>query len=205
MRGNLDIGVARTWIQMYLRYLFAHFMIFFNIEVDNRSFIEPACWKYLTCCPYSKWMSFFRCFFIYCHYCLVPHPRAQLLTYCHLQPSLASFVLSLAAQGKSADSLSHVKWYRPCCTCAPLEQKQRNTRSAASLRWSLYGFWTGIIEPVCGSKYWCKCLQSRRWSRLNLNLGPVGTNDRPWTGHCCLTCDLPHVSCPFHLHRRFTQ
>ncbi len=31
----------------------------------------------------------------------VPHPRAQLLTYHHLQPSLLSFVLSQTAPGKS--------------------------------------------------------------------------------------------------------
>jgi hypothetical protein len=28
-----------------------------------------------------------RVFIVYCHYCLVPHPRAQLFTYHHLQPS----------------------------------------------------------------------------------------------------------------------
>jgi hypothetical protein len=28
-----------------------------------------------------------RVFIVYCHYCLVPHPRAQLVTYHHLQPS----------------------------------------------------------------------------------------------------------------------
>ncbi len=36
-----------------------------------------------------------------CHYCLVPHPRGQLLTYHHLQLSLLSFVLSQTAPGKS--------------------------------------------------------------------------------------------------------
>jgi hypothetical protein len=38
-------------------------------------------------------------------YCFVPYERAKLLTYHHLHPSAASFDLSQAAPGKSADSL----------------------------------------------------------------------------------------------------
>jgi hypothetical protein len=40
------------------------------------------------------------------HYCSVPHPRAQLLTYHHLQPSRLSFVLSQTAPGKSLTLLA---------------------------------------------------------------------------------------------------
>ena len=43
-------------------------------------------------------------FIVYCHYCLVPHPRAQLFTYHHLQPSPPFADLSQKAPGKSADS-----------------------------------------------------------------------------------------------------
>ncbi len=45
-----------------------------------------------------------RVFIVYCHYCLVPHPRAQLVTYHHLQPSLLFADLSQKAPGKSAAS-----------------------------------------------------------------------------------------------------
>jgi hypothetical protein len=45
-----------------------------------------------------------RVFLVYCHYCLVPHPRAQLFTYHHLQPSPLFSDLSQKAPGKSADS-----------------------------------------------------------------------------------------------------
>jgi hypothetical protein len=45
-----------------------------------------------------------RVFIVYCHYCLVPHPRAQLFTYHHLQPSPRFADLSQKAPGKSAAS-----------------------------------------------------------------------------------------------------
>ena len=41
---------------------------------------------------------------VYCNYCLVPHPRAQLFTNHHLQPSPLFSDLSQKAPGKSADS-----------------------------------------------------------------------------------------------------
>ena len=43
-------------------------------------------------------------FIVYCHYCLVPHPMAQLFTYHHLQPSPPFADLSQKAQVKSVDS-----------------------------------------------------------------------------------------------------
>ena len=52
-------------------------------------------------------------FIVYCHYCLVPHPRAQLFTYHHLQPSPPFADLSQKAPGKSADSRRMAKGIVP--------------------------------------------------------------------------------------------
>jgi hypothetical protein len=52
-------------------------------------------------------------FIVYCHYCLVPYPRALLFTYHHLQPSPQLADLSQNAQGKLADSHSMAKGIVP--------------------------------------------------------------------------------------------
>ncbi len=56
---------------------------------------------------------FHRVFIVYCHYCLVPHPRAQLFTYHHLQPSPPFADLSQKAPGKSAVSRRMAKGIVP--------------------------------------------------------------------------------------------
>ncbi len=60
-----------------------------------------------------------RGFIVYCHYCLVPHPRAQLFTYHHLQPSPLFADLSQKAAGKSADA-----WRRVLSLSHPPEQEE---------------------------------------------------------------------------------
>ena len=52
-------------------------------------------------------------FIVYCHYCLVPHLRAQLFTYHHLQPSPLFADLSQKAPGKSAVSRRMAKGIVP--------------------------------------------------------------------------------------------
>ena len=61
------------------------------------------------------WMKkvFHRVFIVYCYYCLVPHPRAQLFTYHHLQPSPLFADLSQKAPGKSAVSRRMAKGIVP--------------------------------------------------------------------------------------------
>ena len=55
-------------------------------------------------CIFVMKKSFLRVFLRLLQLLLGSHPRAQLLTYHHLQPSQPSLVLSQAAPGKSADS-----------------------------------------------------------------------------------------------------
>ena len=63
---------------------------------------------------YSGWKKVFhRVFIVYCYYCLVPHPRAQLFTYHHLQPSPLFADLSQKAPGKSAVSRRMTKGIVP--------------------------------------------------------------------------------------------
>ena len=54
-----------------------------------------------------------RVFIVHCHYCFVPHPRAQLFTYHHLQPSPPFADLSQKAPGKSAVSRRMAKGIVP--------------------------------------------------------------------------------------------
>ena len=58
----------------------------------------------------NVWILFF---IVYYHYCLVPHPRAQLFTYHHLQPSPPLADLSQLDPGKSADSCRMAKGIVP--------------------------------------------------------------------------------------------
>jgi hypothetical protein len=71
-------------------------------------------------------------FDVYSHYCLAPHPRAQLFTYHHLRPSPLFWLLSQEAPGKSADSLCLSKGIVPfspnrdcfrCCKCKFLTKR----------------------------------------------------------------------------------
>ncbi len=39
-------------------------------------------------CLFTRIKVLHQAFIVYCFYCLVPHPRAQLFTYHHLQPSV---------------------------------------------------------------------------------------------------------------------
>ena len=64
-------------------------------------------------CIFTMRNVLLQAFIVYCHYCLVPHPRAQLLTYHHLQPSPLPADLSQLAPGKSADSRRMVKGIVP--------------------------------------------------------------------------------------------
>ena len=50
---------------------------------------------------------------VYCNYCLVPHPRAQLFMNHHLQPSPLFSDLSQKAPGKSSDSRRMAKGIVP--------------------------------------------------------------------------------------------
>ncbi len=53
-------------------------------------------WSYFAYFEYKSHSSVFRC---YSHYCLIPHPRAQLFTYHHLHPSPLFWLLSQEAPG----------------------------------------------------------------------------------------------------------
>jgi hypothetical protein len=54
-----------------------------------------------------------QAFIFYFHYCFVPHPRAQLFTYHHLQPSPPFADLLQKAPCKSADSARMAKGIVP--------------------------------------------------------------------------------------------
>ncbi len=67
-----------------------------------------------------------RGFIVYCHYCLVPHPRAQLFKYHHLQPSplIADFISETWSSGKVSRFSTHGEGFCPCRT-------HRNKRKAS--------------------------------------------------------------------------
>ncbi len=72
---------------------------------------------YCAYCAYYGWKVIHRVFrvIVYCHYCLVPHPRAQLFKYHrdHLQPSPLFADLSQKAPGKPAASRRMAKGIVP--------------------------------------------------------------------------------------------
>ena len=72
------------------------------------------CTAYCAYCAYSGWKKAFTgVSIVHCHYCFVPHPRAQLFTYHHLQPSPPFADLSQKAPGKSAVSRRMAKGIVP--------------------------------------------------------------------------------------------
>ncbi len=76
-------------------------------------------------------------FIFYCHYCLVPHPRAQLFTYHHLQPSPLFCWFIAESSGKFSRFSTHGEGYCPCRT-------HRNKRKA-----SQYGGHWNHLQNLC--------------------------------------------------------
>ena len=80
---------------------------------------------YFAYFTYSAWKHLHQHFTVYWHYCMVPHPRAQLFTYHHLHPSPLFADLSHDAPGKSADSRRMAKGIVPV---APTGTRGRRPR-----------------------------------------------------------------------------
>jgi hypothetical protein len=100
--GNTYHAYYLTYYAYYLTYLLTYFpywidniqsiyCIFVNIFLSNLHImhIMPIVlfWSYFTYFVYLSTSHIPVSFVVYSHYCLVPHPRAQLFTYHHLHPS----------------------------------------------------------------------------------------------------------------------
>ena len=106
----------------YSAYYFAYFMhIILHILMHILHISVDAYCAYCTYCTLHivhivhilDEKSLSQGFIVYCHCCLVPHLRAQLFTYHHLQPSPLFADLSQKAPGKSAVSRRMAKGIVP--------------------------------------------------------------------------------------------
>ena len=99
---------------IFCAYYFAYFAYFHTCILCIFGILLYA---YCAYWAYSQRKMSGSCFSLfisnYYHYCLVPHPRAQLFTYHHLQPSPLLADLSQLAPGKSADSCRMAKGIVP--------------------------------------------------------------------------------------------
>ena len=91
--------------------LFGIFCIFSYMHIVHIQHIAICIFCIL--CIFIMKKVLLQVFIVYCHYCLVPHPRAQLFTYHHLQPSPPFTDLLQKAPCKSADSARMAKGIVP--------------------------------------------------------------------------------------------
>ncbi len=103
--------------------------------------VRIVIYAYCAYCAYSGYKKvIIRVFIIYCHNCLVPHPRAQLFTYRHLQPSPLFADLSQKAPGKSADSRRMAKGIIPVAPTGTRESLRKTSK---------YGEYWNHIQNLC--------------------------------------------------------
>ncbi len=92
----------------YSAYLFTWTYCFNNLHIKHNCILSILCISFYI--GHILHILHILCaslisvsFVVYSHYCLAPHPRAQLFTYHHLHPSPLFWLLSQEAPEKSAD------------------------------------------------------------------------------------------------------